>query len=282
MAFWLALVVAALAAAASAAGLLWAGGGGPWEFLTLRGQGAWMMGQGLYRHDTLFVGAGYQGQDLVTFFLGVPALVLAAGLHRRGSRRGSALLLGVLGWFLYAYASMSLGAAYNPLFLLYIALFSASFFALAAAFGSLELDVGPLPRRGPAAFLFAGGAVTLGVWLVPLLRVMAVGHPPDLLASYTTMVTDVLDLGLITPACILGGVLILRRRPLGYRIALVLLGIILLLLPVIVLSTVYQTRAGVTFTAGQIAGPIAGFTVLGLFAAWALAELLSKIPKGRG
>ncbi len=203
-AFWLALLVAALAAAASAAGLLWGGGSGPWEFPTLRGQGAWMLGQGLYRHDTLFAGAGYQGQDLVTLCLGVPA-----------------------------------------------------------------------------AFLFAGGAITLAVWLVPLLGVMAAGRPPDLLDSYTTMVTDALDLGLITPAAILGGVLILRREALGYRIALGLLGIILFLMPVIVLSTVFQARAGVSFTAGEIAGPVAGFALLGLFAAWVLAALLSAIPSGR-
>jgi hypothetical protein len=277
-AFWLALLVAALAMAASGAGLLWGGGSCPWEFSTLRGGVARMFGRGLYRYDTLFTGAGFRGQDLVTLFLGVPALVLAAALHRRGSRRVSALLLGVLGWFLYAYASMSLGAAYNPLFLLYVALFSASFFALAATFGSLELDAGRLPRRGPAVFLFAGGVVTLVVWLAPLLQGLAAGRPPELLASYTTLVTDVLDLGLITPAAILGGVLILRRSAMGYRIAFALLGIILFLLPAIILSTLFQLRAGVDFTAGEVIGPIAGFAALGLSAVWVLAAIISKIP----
>jgi len=277
-AFWLALLVAALAAPASGAGLLWGGGSGPWEFSTLRGVGVRMLGRGLYRFDTLFTGAGFRGQDLVTLFLGVPALVLAAALHRRGSQRGSALLLGVLGWFLYAYASMSLGAAYNPLFLLYVALSSASFFALAATFASLELDAGLLPRQGPAVFLFAGGALTLVVWLAPLLQALAAGRPPKLLASYTTLVTDALDLGLITPAAILGGILILRRSALGYRIAFPLLGIILFLLPVIVLSTVFQVRAGVAFSPGEIAGPIAGFAALGLSAVWVLAAIVAKVP----
>ena len=123
--------------------------------------------------------------------------------------------------------------------------------------------------------------MTLAVWLAPLLGALAGGRPPKLLASYTTVVTDVLDLGLIAPAAIVGGVLILRRSALGYRIAFALLGIILFLLPVIVLSTVFQVRAGVSFTAGEIVGPIAGFAVLGLFAIRVLAALLSGIREGR-
>jgi hypothetical protein len=40
-----------------------------------------------------------------------------------------------------------------------------------------------------------------------------------------------------------------------------------------------KVRAGVSFTPGEIVGPIAGFAVLGLFAIWVLAALLSRITE---
>jgi len=40
-------------------------------------------------------------------------------LYQRGSMGGQLLLTGTLGYFLYLYASMALGAAYNRLFVVY-------------------------------------------------------------------------------------------------------------------------------------------------------------------
>jgi hypothetical protein len=156
-------------------------------------------------------------------------------------------------------------------------------FAFALVFTSIDLQALPsdvlscLPRLGPALFMLAAGLVTLLVWLGPLLDAMVHGRPPHLLAGYTTMVTDALDLAIITPATIISGVLILRRVPLGNRIAFPLLGIIVMLLPVIVAGTLSQLAAGVSFDAGEIVGPISGFAILGLLAIWVIIALLRKL-----
>lgn len=92
------------------------------------------------------------------------------------------------------------------------------------------------------------------------------------------MVTSALDLGLITQATLIAGALILKRNPLGYRLAFPLLGIIIMLLPVITAGTIFQVRAGIQFTSGEIAGPIAGFALIGLFAVWAAAAILRRLP----
>ena len=60
--------------------------------------------------------------------------------HQRGSLRGGILLTGALAYFLYYGASLGLGTAYNRLFLVYIALFSASFYAFILAFTAFDLD----------------------------------------------------------------------------------------------------------------------------------------------
>jgi hypothetical protein len=134
-----------------------------------------------------------------------------------------------------------------------------------------------VPRRGIAAFMFASSLVTLAVWLSPLISVLLQGQPPKLLDSYTTVVTDVLDLGIIVPATFISGVLLLRRSVLGYLTAFPLLTLIVLLLPGITLSTVNQVAAGISFTTGEIVAPIAGFLVLGLVAMWIMVILLRKL-----
>jgi hypothetical protein len=278
-------LVALLAAIAAATGLFLKDDGTPFLFTTLRGQTAQIFGQGLYEYDTLFIGAGFKGQDAVALFLGVPLLVISIVLYQRGSVSGQLLLTGTLGYFLYLYASMALGASYNRLFLLYIVIFSASLFAFIQVFSSVNLDLvasqipAGLPRRGLAIFMFAAGLVTLVVWGAPLVVALIKGGPPDRMDSYTTMVTYALDLAIITPATFLCAVLVLRGDPLGVVIAAPLLTLIVLLAPQIILSTVFQKSAGVPFTMGEMIGPVAGFVVLGLIAAWLLVAILRGLSK---
>jgi hypothetical protein len=278
-------LVALLAAIAAATGLFLKDDGTPFLFTTLRGQTAQIFGQGLYEYDTLFIGAGFRGQDAVALFLGVPLLVISIVLYQRGSVSGQLLLTGTLGYFLYLYASMALGASYNRLFLLYIVIFSASLFAFIQVFSSVNLDLvasqipAGLPRRGLAIFMFAAGFVTLVVWDAPLVVALIKGGPPDRMDSYTTMVTYALDLAIITPATFLCAVLVLRGDPLGVVIAAPLLTLIVLLAPQIILSTVFQKSAGVPFTMGEMIGPVAGFVVLGLIAACLLVAILRGLSK---
>jgi hypothetical protein len=105
------------------------------------------------------------------------------------------------------------------------------------------------------------------------------GEPPPLLGTYTTLVTETLDLALIAPTTILAGVLILRRRALGYRLAFPLFGIIVLLTPTIAAATASQVAAGIEFTPGQIAGPIAAFVAMGLLSVWAGAAIIRTIQR---
>jgi hypothetical protein len=126
--------------------------------------------------------------------------------------------------------------------------------------------------------MFASGLVTLFVWLEPLIGSISEGTAPELLDGYTTMVTDALDLGIITPLTIISGILILRKKPLGYKIAFPLLGIILLSLPTITLTTFIQLHNGVTFTMAEIIGPISGFSGLGVLSLIIMIIILRKLP----
>lgn len=283
--YGLCLLIVVFAVVAAGAGLFWQAAGDVYTFTTLRGETAQIYGQGLYRYDTVFAGAGFKGQDAVVLFLGVPLLILSAVLSWRGAFTGHLLLLGALGYFLYVYASMALGAAYNPLLLVYVVLFSASFFALVLTMTMIDLEqlavrtAAGVPRRGLAIFMLVSGAVTLVVWGEPLVAALVQNTTPARLDTYTTMFTFALDLAIITPATWVAGGLLLRKNTLGYLVAVPLLVIIILLTPQIALSTVFQRAAGVPFTTGEMIGPISGFVVLGAVAIWLTVSLLRGVAK---
>ena len=274
-------LVAAMAVGAAGFGLFWASGDPATAYTTLRGESVETYGRGVYDADSVFRGAGFRGTDALTLFLGIPFLLAAVALHRRGSVRGTLLLTGALAYFLYVYASLALGAAYNELFLLYVAVFGASAFGFVAALRAVEprsLDPARLPRRALGVFMLAGGVATAAIWLVPeVLPALAAGDSPDL-EGYTTLVTHVLDLGIVVPAAFLSGVLILRRAPLGYLIAVPLLVVEASLLPMIALQTVSQVEAGVSFTTAEIVGPIASFCVFAALAVAFLTRVLRRVP----
>ena len=77
-------------------------------------------GAGIYRYDSLFSGAGNRGTDIVTLVIALPLLALSVLGYRRGSLRWQLVLTGALAYFLYVSASVAVGAAFNPAFLVYV------------------------------------------------------------------------------------------------------------------------------------------------------------------
>jgi hypothetical protein len=277
--------MAAVGAGVAAVGLLWRPSGSPVQFVTPRGQSVQLAGDGLYRFDSVFTAAGNTAVDVVVLALGIPLVVQAWLQHRNGSPRGSLLLAGSLGYLLYVYANYALGVAYNPLYLAYVTLLAASLFGLAAVARSVDraalaaVAADPdLPHRFLSRFLLTSAVLTAVVWLQPLVTALLEGSAPDLLDVYTTTVTFSLDLAVLAPAAALAGLLVRRRDPLGYLLAAPLLTTIVLLLPTIALSTALQAAAGISFTAAEVIGPIAGFGVLGATATWLLRRLLRAVP----
>jgi hypothetical protein len=282
---WLSTLVAGLAVVASAVGLFSRGGSGPRVVTSIRGEAVELYGIGLYRFDTMFMAEGSRGTDIVTLALAAPLLLATVQLRRRGSRRGGLLLIGILAYFVYVYASRSLSNAYNAMFLVYVAAFSASVFGLALSIATvdrptLSATLAVQPRRGLAAFLFASAAVTAAVWLLPLVGSAAGGQPPKLLDTYATSVTDVLDLGLIVPTLVVAGVLVLRRDALGHVLAVAMIVLLVLVGATIIAGTVLQVAAGVTFTPGEVIGPISGFLVLGAIGTVLMLRLLRSAGAG--
>src|SRR5881296_1144736 len=111
------------------------------------------------------------GTDLVTLCVGIPLLALTTVASRSGSVRARVLWLGALGYLAYAYGMYALGVRWNPLFLVYVALFSLSLFALIIGLvgtdaEAIRIGLGPrAPVRSIATYLMLVAVLVAGVWL---------------------------------------------------------------------------------------------------------------------
>ncbi len=220
---WLVPVIILLTLIAALAGLL-PGEGQPYLLTNFRGEQVTINARGLYHWDTVSSAAQMQANDLVTLLLGLPLLAISFRQTLRGSLRGRLLLTGTLGFILYTYITMCFGAAYNKLFLVYVAIFSASLFAFILSMMSFDLKTLPerfsagLPRGWIAGLLFFAAAFLLLAWLGRVAATFAPNAVP-VLENVTSMFIQAMDLGVVAPLCILSGILLLRRRAWGYLLA---------------------------------------------------------------
>ena len=164
------------------------------------------------------------GNDGVTLAVAVPALAVALALARRGSVRATLVWLGLLGYSAYNDAFYLFGSVLNAFFPLYVALLVLSVAAL--ILGLAQMDVAATSAafapRTPVR-LIAGYLTFLGVGLAVVWLVLWTGHVftgralPTERETFT--VVAALDLTVLVPALVTGGVLLWRRRPWGYVVA---------------------------------------------------------------
>ena len=225
----LASVVASLGVLAAGTGILTGWGHVSRTFVTLRGETVSIQGGGLYGHESVSIAAQAIGQDFVTLLIAVPLLLTGVRMASRGSTRGLLLRSGVLAYFSYTYLLMAFGGTYNELFLVYVALFSASSFGFILSIMSIDpirLKEQFIPRfaRRPVGWSLVGfGALLALLWLGRIVPSLLTGKTPPGLESDTTLFVQAGDLGIIVPTAILVGVLLVRGRAFGYLLASVML-----------------------------------------------------------
>jgi len=268
---WLVPLSALLAAITASIGLFSTSGEGPFQFTTLHHETVEIYGRGLYRYDTPLIAVGYRVSDAFTLIVGIPLLLLSFWLYRRGALRGKILLTGMLLFFLYNFGSLAIGAAYNNLLFIYIILTMSTFLAVCSLFLSFDVQSLPphfsdrLPERGISIFFMVSGLALFCIWLfLSIVPALLAGGVPAELASYTTVITFVVDMGFIAPVLVSAGVLFRRREPLGYVLASVLLIFIDALGTSLLIMGIAQQRVGL-MNIGQFIGFVVSFAILTFF-----------------
>ena len=225
----LVLCIVILSIFASVIGIFSNAGPGAHEIESFRGETVNIHGRGLCSDDSISIVAQGTAQDIVTLALGIPLLILSLYMALKGSLKGRLLLTGTLGYFLYTYISYVFLWMYNSMFIVYVILMSASFFAFVLSIMSVDINSlsKAFNKELPVKFL-GGFQITFAVaicllWMSKIIPTITDGTVPLGLEHYTTLVIQGLDLGFIVPIALLSGVLLIKRKPFGYLLSSVII-----------------------------------------------------------
>ncbi|TDW25096.1 hypothetical protein EDD63_10637 [Breznakia blatticola] len=188
-----------------------------------------LYGKGIYHNDSISIAAQAKGQDLTTLLIAIPSLIAATYYTYKKSIAAKLVLAGVLAYFLYSYISYVFLAQYNPLFIVYIALMGLSFFAFTICITSLDSNKikqimpSSFPRKKLAVFLIFFSIMMMFRSLSIIIPTITSNIIPVELEHYTSLVIQAMDLSILLPSALLGGILLYKDKPLGYVISIVII-----------------------------------------------------------
>jgi hypothetical protein len=127
-----------------------------------------------------------------------------------------------------------------------------------------------LPRRDIGIYTIIAGVILLSIWPgLSIIPALVEGKAPLEVWSYTTIVTYAIDMGIVAPALIVAGVLLLQVNPIGlaYLLSSTLLVFTVILGVNLLTAGTIQMLAGL-INIGQFIGFVASFAILTLYACW--------------
>jgi hypothetical protein len=228
----------------------------------------------IYANETTEWAGEAVGQDIANLVV-FPALLAFAYAASRGSLKAYLAWTGTLVYSAYTYTIYAFYVHFGPLFLLDVAVFGLSVWALGASLASI--DPARVKERfaaphlvGFAAYLLVGvsGGFAL-LWLSEDVPAIIDGSAPDALSNsgLLTNPVHVLDLSLFLPACMLAGLLLRRGRVWGYYLAPVLLTAMASIgIGIVVLMVVLDARG--EDASLVLAAVIGGLVVVQAVTAW--------------
>lgn len=165
--------------------------------------------------------------------------------------------------FLYYAATLCFGVTYNRMILFYIALFGLSFFNLISRAGSIRISA-PKLKTGLVIYLVILGIALCAAWLPDILPTLMDGSLLSAIEVYTTEVTYVLDIGIISPMCFLSIKLLAGGKAAGVVTVSALLRICLFAGLAITAQSVCQYLAGIEIPMQAFIPKVLIFVVLSL------------------
>ncbi len=240
-----------LASTATLVGIFSDNGQGPYSYRSIRGEIVNIYGKGLYQHMSREVAIQGIAQDIVTFFIANPLLLISCFFALKSSLKWRIVLSGTLAYFLVTYAFYLNMAMYNVLFLIYATLMGLSFFAFVIVAATFDLEKVREKFQASSALKVAGiflifNAIAIGIlWLGIVVPPLVDGTLyPKTLEHYTTLIVQGNDLGLLLPIAFVSGYLLLKKKQPAFLLVPVYLVFLSLLMIALVAKVVYMGVSG--------------------------------------
>lgn len=267
----LSIVIILLTIVTTSVGLFWENDGESFYIENINGDTVKIFGNGLYEHESYFKAPIDKGTDAIILFLVIPLFFTTVLLYKKNLLKIRLLHLGLLSCLLYYSASIAFGVSYNMLFLVYLVLFSSCLFTFIIGISSIENkrveeSIRPkLPHKSVVVFLVIAG-LSVFVWLIEIIGSIKTGNPPGIIGNNTTEPTFVIDIGIIAPCAFYSAILVFKRKPLGYILAIILLTLNAIVGLIVISQTIFQNIYGVGISLKEFIPYVSVFVVMSLVA----------------
>lgn len=238
-----------------------------YNFVNQYGHSVMLYGSGLYAHDSYFKAPINIGNDFCTLFVIVPLFIYYYRNNQKLNNKSTKLkLISVYSFSLYIAASYAFGVTYNSCFLIYLGLFACSLFGMFYHIVSIQNKDTVTMTTGLKLFLVISGIALIVAWLPDIIPTLINGTTLPLIGVYTTEITYILDMGIISPLCFLCIYLLQKKKPLGTVVLAILLKSCILIGIVVIAQTVLQVLSNADITLIALLTKAASFLVLSFFA----------------
>ena len=218
-----------------------------------------------YYRDVEWIMLTWYGNDAVTLMLGVPLLGWGLILSMRERNRGHLIWLGLLGYNIYNYAFYLFGAALNVFFPLYLIMMILSIVILVLLLSNdfasriaKQFNLRTPVRLIGGYLIFVGVGLTsvwLGIWAAYVFKNIPTPVEPE-----AFKLVAALDITLMVPALIFGGLLLWRKSIWGYTIASIAGIQATLYLTILAVNSIVSIQSGLAEAPGEL--PLWGSLVL--------------------
>lgn len=245
-----------------------------------------LFGSGIYAHDSYFKAPIFIGSDFTMLFLVVPMMTIALIQEIKNRTLKSKLnLIAVTAVVLYYAVSIAFGITYNSYHLIYIALFACSLYLLITLIIKVDAIAlqnalsWQLPSKGISIFLILSGISLFIAWLPDIIPTIISRTPLPLIEVYTTEITYVLDMGILSPLMFICLVLLQKRNGLGSIILSTILTLCVIIGVMLPIQTAFQVLAGIDIPIPVLITKVGIFVLLAAFAAYFNFKLFRSISK---
>lgn len=212
----------------------------------------------IYR-DNDFITAMWFGNDLVTFFMAVPLLLVSiyrSDKHQQVAGIGSLVWLGCLWYMIYNYIYYTYGAAYNPLFILYVLIICLSLVNLILLASHAIQHLSPETHqkligesfKATGVFMIIFACFIGGMWLAFIIIGLVQNELPMGIeqTGHPTAVVFATDLIFLVTPLISAGIFVIKKNPVAIILSFMIF-IKCILYPVVLLiaGIVTYIRVGV-------------------------------------
>lgn len=220
-------------------------------FKSIFGEEVELFNKGLYKFESKGFGLQLVAQDLVNIFIGIPLLIIGLILFLKRSLKGYFILTGTVGYFLYTFITYSFICKYNYFFLIYVALMSLCFFNFiflikrGEGFNFSNNFKTETPVKFYGVLQIVMSVLFALMWLKRILPSLTGDFSGLQLEHYNTLGIQAIDIGFVIPVSIYSGVLIFKRREIGYLLTSIMLFKLTTLFIAVVAMVIVQHLGGV-------------------------------------